>query len=39
MVQKVRKRPSWKQAQWKSAEGHRLRLWEGIRSEKEFVLS
>ena len=38
MVQKVRKRPSWrKQIQWKRSEGHRLRLWEGIRSEQEFV--
>ena len=34
MVQKVRKRPSWRQVHWKRVEGHRLRLWEGIRSEK-----
>ena len=37
MVQKVRKKPSWRQAHWKRVEGHRLRLWEGIRLEKEFV--
>ncbi len=37
MVQKVRKRTSCRQVHWKRAEGHRLRLWEGIRSEKEFV--